>query len=312
MELVSGPDVGGGFLFQLTRERTEPRATFTIHAQEGGLDGGARRPGMPDRVGFERSNEMCSIGGRHCYHRAFEIDLKQTTQVRFAYNRLRFVIGPMLEQLAGERPIRFTEGMDELLPRVASHLAKLSAPWMVGGSASAALQGVELAPRDVDIVTTEAGVVAIGEALSEFLIEPPAVTRWGDGPARWAGRAFVGTLTDGVRVEWAAALAEGVGAAGPALEWTAQSLAHPQTVERSGIQVAVSPLEYALSRALKARDSARTDALVSRLAKVGVDRTLLTRLLEADRPARELLGQRLTTAPTSGGRSEASGRSASS
>ena len=277
MELVSGPDVGGGFLFQLTRERAEPLATYTVHAQEGGLDGGNPPAGTPADVGFARASGMCPIGGRRCFHRTFAVPILENARVRFAYNRLRFVIGPMLEQRAGRRPVRYAEGLDTALPRIADALGASQAPWMVGGSAGAELQGAAIGPRDLDLVTTADGVRTVGAALEEFLIEAPAQTRWADGVERLAARAFVGTLTDGLLVEWAEAVADGG-------EWSRATMGRATLVDRKGVKVPVAPIEFALAKALKLGDADRQSAILRAVPRTHLDPVLVAGLL-ADDPA---------------------------
>lgn len=274
MELVSGPDVGGGFLFQLTRVRAEPLATYTVHAQDGGLDGGNPPAGTPADVGFRPAAGMCPIGGRRCYHREFAIPLAENSRVRFAYNRLRFVIGPMLEQRVGRRPVGYAEGIATTLSRIAGALGPTHIPWMVGGSTAAALRGAAIAPRDVDLLTGPEGVDAIAGALEEFLVEPPAVTAWGDEAPRRAARAFVGTLTDGLRVEWAEPPVPA-----PA-EWSAHALQRPERVRWGELEVPVAPIEYALANALRAANAERTRAILAVRPPTSIDRGLLDALLE--------------------------------
>lgn len=275
MELVSGPDVGGGFLFQLTRERTEPLATYTVHAQEGGLDGGERPAGTPADVGFERAPGMCSIGGRRCYHRSYGVPLLEHARVRFAYNRMRFVIGPMLEQRVGRRPARYAEGLDVALPRIAQALGGARIPWMVGGSAGAELRGAAIVPRDLDLVTTAEGVSAVAAGLEEFLIEPPSQTHWSDGVERRAARAFVGTLQDGLRVEWAEAVA-------PTGEWSRPTMAGAQVVVRKGVEVPVAPVEFCLAKAFQRGDAERWGAILAALPRSQLDPDLVAGLLAGD------------------------------
>lgn len=286
MELVSGPDVGGGFLFQLTRERGEPLAVYTVHAQEGGLDGGDLPSGTPAEVGFQLAAGMCSIGGRRCYHRTYELPLSENARVRFAYNRLRFVIGPMLEQRAGRRPVPYDEGIATALPRIARALGPAGTPWMIGGSSAAAFDGAAVMPHDVDLLTDRAGVDAIAGALEEFVIEPPALTRWADGPPRLAAKAFVGTLTDGLRVEWAEPWPDGAPTPPAEAEWTAATLGRARSVSWHGETIPIAPIEYALAAALRRSDDARVRAILAARAPATLDRGLLDGLLTGDRNAR--------------------------
>ncbi len=44
--------------------------------------------------------------------------------------------------------------------------------WVVGGSASLALQGVEVLPEDIDIITDMEGAYRMQEILGDFIVEP--------------------------------------------------------------------------------------------------------------------------------------------
>lgn len=292
MELVSGPDVGGGFLFQLTRARAEPRATYTVHAQEGGLDGGVEAAGTPADVGFSLLPAMCPIGGRRCYHRTFEVTVAEHARMRFAYNRMRFVIGPMLEQRAGRRAVPFAEGAATALARIAPAMAAAGAPWMVGGSGAAALGGAGIAPTDLDLLTDRDGVDRVAEALEEFLIEPPAITEWPNGGARRAARAFVGTLTEGLRVEWAEPASDRAASGDEAGEWTAATMARARSVRWRDLSVPVAPPEFALATALRRSDERRTAAILASRPASAFDAERLDTLL-ADAPEARARGRAL-------------------
>jgi len=43
--------------------------------------------------------------------------------------------------------------------------------WTLGGSTSLLLQGVDVAPRDIDIVTDKQGAISIGELLKKYEIK---------------------------------------------------------------------------------------------------------------------------------------------
>lgn len=277
MELVSGPDVGGGFLFQLTVEPAEPFAKYTMHAQEGGLDGGSRPAGSPELVGFSPPASPCPLGGRQCAHREFEVPPDAALRARFAYNRLRFVIGAMVAQRAGRKPAPFEAGLAETLPRIVRALGPAGVPWIVGGSAGARLLGAQIDPVDLDLATDRRGVDLIGEALSEYLIEPASRTRWGEGVVRWGGRAFVGTFQDGLCVEWAEATPEPRPAA--SAEWTSAVLHHPIIVEWKGSPVPVTSPEFGLVRSASGGRPERVTAYLELLRGLGTDRSLLATAL---------------------------------
>ncbi len=281
MDLVSGPDVGGGFLFQLTSEPLGPMRRFTIHVQEGGLDGGEPPVAGPSALGFERASGMCPLGGRVCWHRELELPAEEAMRVRFAYNRLRFVIRPLLEQKAAGRPVPFAAGLAETVRRIAAPLKAAGIPWVIGGSAAPALLGAETAPRDLDLATTGEGVRVMAESLAEFLIEPAARTRWHAGPVRWAARAFVGTFQDGLPVEWAEALPAGTALPAGELEWTEETLAHPLTARVGDEEVPVAPPEYALVKSLVTGRKDRLSVLLRLIERRGPNLPLLDRLLTA-------------------------------
>jgi hypothetical protein len=239
---------------------------------------------------------MCPIGGRNCWHREVEVAAADALRARFAYNRLRFVFAAALSGAVGARPVPFTAAIEEVVARVAPSLASAGVPWIVGGSGAAALQGVRIEPRDIDLATTSEGVRRMGDVLAEYLIEPVGRSRWGGGPPRWAARAFVGTFQEGVRVEWAEAEAP---ASGPS-EWSVVTLEHPEWTQLKGTEVPVVPLEFALVKAHRLERRDRVDAIVERLREVGTNRELLDRLLAAaggSDPANSRLTARLEGAP---------------
>jgi hypothetical protein len=68
--------------------------------------------------------------------------------------------------------------------------------WLTGGGALA-VRGVEVSPRDLDVITDASGAQRLGELLADAFVEPVFAS---DGwVARWWGRAFLGA-----RIEWVA------------------------------------------------------------------------------------------------------------
>lgn len=205
MELVSGPDLGAGFLFQLTVDSGDGPSHWTVHAQEGGLDASGPPKGPPVPLGFRRYRGLCPIGGRSCYHRDLEADPRDAPRVRMAYNRTRFVMAALLDQEFAGVSVPLEQTLIETVGRIAPALRDAGTPWFIGGATAAWLHGMGAAPRVIEIGTDPAGVVEIADALPEYLIDPPATTG-ADGDRRtFAARAFVGTLKAGARVEWSSA-----------------------------------------------------------------------------------------------------------
>jgi hypothetical protein len=65
----------------------------------------------------------------------------------------------------------------------------------LAGSGAVAVRGLDVTPRDLDLVVDDAGAAQLGDVLTEWLIEP--VTPVPDWICRWWGRAFLHA-----RIEW--------------------------------------------------------------------------------------------------------------
>jgi len=294
--MLSGPDLGGGYLHQLTTERDGDRTTFTYHAQDGGQDAGGPPKGPLDPFGFVHPPSACPFGGPRCWHRRFLLPFSETARVRPCYNRHRFVLETLLDQAYAGRAVDVETAVPELLDRL--ERSGLSSPtdFYIGGSAAAWLLGAPLRPRDVDVGVSRAAVDRVGAALMEYLIEPVATTDWpGVGIVR-GGRAFVGTLVRGARVEWAVALGEEPRS--PYEEWGGPiGGARTVSARALGRTVAVTRPEYALVRAAIKATGAPAPPLVDWLREFGPDLELFDALAERARlPAeqRAALRGRLT------------------
>jgi hypothetical protein len=203
LEMVSGPDLGAGFLFQLTLERLPgPVAHYLFHAQDGGADASGPPMGTPEPLGWRRPAGMCPIGGRVCWHRDFWLPDAALGPVRASYNRTRFVMEESLKQVYRGRPVPLEPALEELLRKAPGSGSSPPIEWSLAGATALWLQGAPNPPKSIEIETTEAGVRAWAERLEEYLIEPPGPTTWHDGARRFGARAFVGTLREGARVEW--------------------------------------------------------------------------------------------------------------
>ena len=281
MELVSGPDVGGGLLLQLTREPADPLVRYTIHAQEGGIDAGEGPAASPASIGFVAATTGCSIGGRHCFHRTMEAPSDQEAKVRFAYNRLRFVLRPLLRQVGGQQPVPFDQGLATTLGRIVAPLRQAQVPWLVGGSAAPTLLGAAIRPHDLDIATTRDGVHLIADALADQLIEPVSRGSWGDAPPRWGARAFVGTFQDGLAVEWAEAIPDALAHGAHRFDWSVERLNHPIDARVGGWTVPVAPPEVAVVVAAVRGPAERLPALAALFRNRSPSWPLLDHLLDA-------------------------------
>lgn len=281
MELVSGPDVGGGHLLQLSRDPGDPLDRFTVHAQEGGIDGGDAPGASPAAIGFSPVRVPCSLGGRHCFHREYAAPSGDLPKVRFAYNRLRFTLGTMLRQATRLQPVPFARGLEATLERIVDPLTRAHVPWLVGGSAAPAILGARIDPHDLDLATTREGVHLIAEALADQLIDPEGQDVGEAPPARWGARAFVGTFQDGLLVEWAEAIPDREARGPHRFAWSEERLRTPVSAGVGRWTVPVAPPEVAVVSSLLRGPAARLPALRPLFADRPPSRPLLETLLTA-------------------------------
>ena len=68
-------------------------------------------------------------------------------------------------------------GILEALRIIVKHLKSKDIRWTVMGSVSLALQGVDVNPNDVDILTDEHGAFTIGALLEEYEVKPISFSR---------------------------------------------------------------------------------------------------------------------------------------
>ncbi len=277
-EMISGPDLGGGYLHQLSIDRAENRTTFTFHAQEGGSDANGPPLGPLEPFGFTHPPNPCQFGGPKCWHRRFLLPFAETSKVRQAYNRSRFVLDTMLKQRFGGHPVGADEALVEVVKRIEPIFSREGILWYVGGSMAARLLGADLTPNDIDLGTTRSGVDRLGELLVEYLIEPVAPTDWPSSGIVRGARAFVGTFRDGARVEWAIPIDPD--SVRPFEEWSGDpKQTRLLTASFHGRSLRVTRPEYALVRAAELGAAGRLETLLALIRKVGADPELLEALL---------------------------------
>lgn len=277
-EMLSGPDLGGGFLHQLTLERDGDRTTFTFHAQDGGSDAGGPPAGPLDVFGYVHPTTACQFGGPRCWHRRFLLPFEEVPKVRRAYNRGRFVLEAMIGQAHLGAPVGIGPALEELLRRLPSPSSAGGREWYVGGSTAAWILGADLQPRDIDLGVTRSGVDRLADLLGEYLIEPVGTTDWPSNRIMRAARAFIGTFREGARVEWAVPL-EPTAPPSPS-EWNLGPDDRRILETRfRGLPIRVSRPEFALVKAAQQNAPARLQATAGLVRQLGVDRELLKELL---------------------------------
>ena len=277
-EMLSGPDLGAGYLHQLSMERAEERTTFTFHAQEGGADANGPPKGPLDVFGFVHPPSPCMFGGPRCWHRRFLLPFSDAPHVRRAYNRSRFVLETMLAQAYDRVPAAVEETLQEVLERLTGPLERDRVTWYVGGSTAARLLGADVAPGDLDLGTSREGVDRIASLLSDYLIEPIAPTDWPNVGIVRGARAFVGTFQAGTRVEWAVPIEPRRPV--PFEEWGG----HPESVRLvettfRGRTILVTRPEYALVRAHEKHRPDAARAITAVVRRLTPDGELLDALL---------------------------------
>ena len=278
-EMLSGPDLGAGFLHQLSTDRDGDRTTFTYHAQEGGQDANGPPKGPLDALGFVHPDSACQFGGPRCWHRRFLLPFAETPKVRQCYNRNRFVLQTMIDQAHDRVPAAIETSLGEVVDRLSRPGGPDDPDWYVGGSTAAWLLGAAILPQDIDLGATRPGVDRLASLFADYLIEPVATTDWpGLGIVRGA-RAFVGTFAAGSRVEWAVPLESAPVAA--LAEWSGRpGVARLLGASFRGRPIRVTRPEYALVRAAEKKATARLELLGALVKQVGPDRELLGVLLE--------------------------------
>ena len=143
-------------------------------------------------VAPEYEEALLQLGFKHevdSFSRSFP---SATPHLDVAYANLTRHMEEMVRQAAGYEPVPWEAALDALLDR----LAEWEISWWLTGSGALAVRGLDIMPRDLDLVTDDAGAVQLGEGLAQWLIEPVSpVTDW---ICRWWGRAFLHA-----RIEWA-------------------------------------------------------------------------------------------------------------
>ena len=197
--MVSGPDLGAGYLYQLSYEAEPPGPSFTFHAQEGGVDAAGPPVGPLGFLGYRFPRAPCMFGGPRCFERRFLLPEGELVRVRAAYNRTRFCMAAMLGHEYESVPVPASEGLQELLERCDPPLRAAGLRYRLVGRAAAFLRGGAEPPPSATIEAEPAAAERIGKELEPYLTEPVADRGPEEG---FGGRAFLGTFQKGLRVEF--------------------------------------------------------------------------------------------------------------
>jgi hypothetical protein len=199
--------------------------------------------------------------------------------VRQCYNRNRFVLQTMIDQVYCGSPAAVETALAEVVERVVKTGELRDTDWYIGGSTAAWLLGAAILPHDIDLGTTRPGVDQLAAVLVDYLIEPASTTDWPDQGIVRGARAFVGTFAAGARAEWCVPLE--ARAVPPLAELGGgPGVARLASASFRGRTVRVARPEYALVRAAERGIDDRVDAIRAVVIRLGPDRELLEVLLE--------------------------------
>jgi hypothetical protein len=152
------------------------------------------------------------------------------------YERFERHVEELLEQTAELRPVPWQDALDD----TAKRLDRASVEWFLVGSAALAARGIPVAPRDLDLVTSDDRRTAA--ALADAHIQPPAQDKERRWIAAWFGRAFIGA-----RVEWVAGVYPEVDVWPAPNEIGPAAAARLERIDWNGRTVYLSPLDLQLA-----------------------------------------------------------------
>jgi hypothetical protein len=171
-----------------------------------------------------------------------------------SYVRFKLTLQDVLDQAAGRRLAPWDEALDAVVERL--HTAR--AAWFLAGSAALAVRGIDIVPRDLDLVFAEAATAT--RALVDVQTEPVSVNRPGSWIARWFGRGFLHA-----RVEWISGVDAAIDTYASPNEFGPRAAARLETVRWQDHDLLLVPLDVQLAvterRGLAARAEAIRDFL---------------------------------------------------
>jgi hypothetical protein len=171
-----------------------------------------------------------------------------------SYLRFKLTLGDVLDHASGRRLPPWEDALDAVAMRL--HSARTG--WYLAGSAALAVRGIDVVPRDLDLVV-DAASGAI-RALGDVQTEPVSANRPGSWIARWFGRCFLQA-----RVEWIAGVDPEIDVYASPNEYGPLAAARLETVRWHDHDLALVPIDLQLAvteqRGLAARAEAIRDFL---------------------------------------------------
>jgi hypothetical protein len=217
------------------------RAQFVVRTDDPGFRGALRE------LAFAQEDESSFV-------RSFPFEAPGLQE---SYLRFKVTLEEMLGQAAGRRIPPWEEALDA----VARRLRPLHANWFLTGSAALAVRGIDVVPRDLDLVAAEAATIADG--LGDVLIEPVSASRPGTSIARYTGRGFLR-----VRIEWLAEVDPAVDVYASPNEHGPEAASRLEAVRWADHELSLVPVDLQLAvaerRGLQERAEAIRDYLLDR------------------------------------------------
>jgi hypothetical protein len=170
------------------------------------------------------------------------------------YVRFKRTLDDVLAQASGRRIPPWEDALDA----VATRLGTLRADWFLVGTGALAARGIEVVPRDLDLVVADPTVAAT--AFANTHIEPVSISRPGTWIARFFGRAFMHA-----RVEWIAGVDPEVDTYASPNDYGPEAASRLETVRWHDHDLRLAPLDLQLAvterRGLRERAAAIRDVL---------------------------------------------------
>jgi hypothetical protein len=209
------------------------RAQFVVRTQEPGY-----RRALRDLAFEERDDGFV---------RSFPADARGLHE---SYVRFKLTLPDVLDHAAGRRLPPWDDALDAVVMR----LQTARAEWFLAGSAALAVRGIDIVPRDLDLVVADAPHAM--RALADVQIEPVSVNRAGAWIARWFGRGFLHA-----RVEWIADVDPAVDVYSSPNEFGPAAAARLEAVRWRDHDLVVTPLDVQLAVTERRGLAARADTI---------------------------------------------------
>jgi hypothetical protein len=187
----------------------------------------------------------------HMFVRAFPSD---APRLHDSYVRFKRTLDEVLDQAAG----RTITPWEDALDAAAARLSSARVAWFLVGTGALAVRGIEVVPRDLDLVVGDAEAAI--DAFRNLEIEPVTANRPGAWIARWFGRAFLHA-----RIEWIAEVDPAADTYAAPNDYGAEAESRLETIRWHDHDLRLTPLDLQLAvterRGLTERAAAIRDYL---------------------------------------------------